>query len=324
MKKAFKLLLVCILCLLLVTIIGIGYIVIFLPNVGSPESITVKATPARIERGKYLANSVTVCMDCHSTRDWIQFSGPLVEGTLGKGGEVFDQRYGFPGSFHARNITPAGIGDWTDGELLRAIAAGVDKKGKALFPVMPHPSYGKMDKEDIMSIIAYLRTLSPIENKVPDSKADFPMSIILHSIPTKANFGQLPDSNNLVARGAYYFTAASCGDCHTKQEKGQKIKGMELAGGFEFPMKTGGIVRSSNITPDASTGIGLWTEAAFIRRFKAYGDSSYQLPSIGSNEFNSVMPWTMYKNMKEADLKAIYAYLRTVPAIKNQVVRFSK
>lgn len=324
MKKAFKLLLVCILCLLLVTIIGIGYIVIFLPNVGSPETISVQATPTRIERGKYLANSVTVCMDCHSTRDWNQFSGPLVEGTLGKGGEVFDQRYGFPGSFHARNITPAGIGDWTDGELLRAIAAGVDKKGRALFPVMPHPSYGKMDKEDILSIIAYIRTLSPIENKVPDSKADFPMNIILHTIPSKANFGQLPDSNNLVARGAYYFTAASCGDCHTKQEKGQKIKGMELAGGFEFPLKTGGIVRSSNITPDASTGIGSWTEAAFIRRFKAYGDSSYQLPSIGSNEFNSVMPWTMYKNMKESDLKAIYAYLRTVPAIKNQVVRFSK
>jgi len=324
MKKAVKLIFVCILCLLLAASIGIGYILIFLPNVGSPENLTVQATPERIERGKYLANSVTVCMDCHSTRDWNKFSGPLVTGTLGKGGEIFDQRYGFPGSFHARNITPAGIGDWTDGQLLRAIASGVDKKGRALFPVMPHPSYGKMDKEDLLSIIAYLRTLSPIENKVPDSKADFPMSIILHTIPSKASFGQLPDSNNLVARGAYYFTAASCGDCHTKQEKGQKIKGMELAGGFEFPMKTGGIVRSSNITPDVTTGIGSWTEAAFIRRFKAYGDSSYQVPSIGQNEFNSVMPWTMYKNMKEADLKAIYAYLRTVPAIKNQVIKFSK
>jgi cytochrome c2 len=324
MKKAFKLLLVCVLCLLLVAFIGIGYIVIFLPNVGSSETLTVQSSTERIERGKYLANSVTVCMDCHSTRDWNQFSGPLVEGTLGKGGEVFDQRYGFPGSFHARNITPSGIGDWTDGELLRAIASGVDKKGRALFPVMPHPSYGKMDKEDILSIIAYLRTLSPIENKVPDSKADFPMNIILHTIPAKAEYGQIPDSNNLVERGAYYFNAASCGDCHTKQDKGNKIKGMELAGGFEFPMKTGGIVRSSNITPDQQTGIGSWDEAAFLRRFKAYGDSSYQLPSIGSGDFNSVMPWTMYKNMKESDLKAIYAYLKTVPPIKNQVVKFSK
>lgn len=324
MKKAFKIFLVCVLCFLLAAIVGIGYILLFLPNVGSSETITVQSSPERIERGKYLANSVTVCMDCHSTRDWNKFSGPLVEGTLGKGGEIFDQRYGFPGSFYARNITPSGIGDWSDGQLLRAIASGVDKKGRALFPVMPHSSYGKMDKEDLLSIITYLRTLSPIENKVPDSKPDFPMSIILHTIPTKASFGHLPDTTQLVERGAYYFTAASCGDCHTKQEKGQKVKGMELAGGFEFPMKTGGVVRSSNITPDKETGIGSWDETAFIRRFKAYGDSSYQLPSIASNEFNSVMPWTMYKNMKEADLKAIYAYLRTVPAIHNKVVRFSK
>lgn len=324
MKKAFKLFFVCILCLLMAAIFGISYIVIFLPNVGSPETLTIQATPERIERGRYLANSVTVCMDCHSTRDWNQFSGPLVEGTLGKGGEIFDQRYGFPGSFHARNITPAGIGDWTDGQLLRAIASGVDKKGRALFPVMPHPSYGKMDKEDLLSIIAYLRTIAPIENKVPDSKADFPMNIILHTIPTKAVYGHAPDANNLVERGSYYFNAASCGDCHTKQEKGEKIKGMELAGGFEFPMKTGGIVRSSNITPDKTTGIGGWDEAAFVKRFKAYGDSSYQTPRIAAGEFNSVMPWTMYKNMKEADLKAIYAYLRTVPAINNKVVKFSK
>ncbi len=324
MKKAFKLIFVCILCLLLAAILGIGYIVLFLPKVGNPEILNIQATPERIERGRYLANSVTVCMDCHSTRDWNKFSGPLVEGTLGKGGEVFDQRYGFPGSFHARNITPAGIADWTDGELLRAIASGVDKKGRALFPVMPHPSYGKMDKEDLLSIIAYLRTLSPIENKVPDSKADFPMNIILHTIPTKAMYGQAPDTNNLVARGSYYFTAASCGDCHTKQEKGEKIKGMELAGGFEFPMKTGGIVRSSNITPDKETGIGNWDETAFVKRFKAYADSNYHVPAIGAKEFNSVMPWTMYKNMKEQDLKAIYAYLRTIPAIKNQVVKFSK
>ena len=52
------------------------------------KQITV---PKKIERGRYLANHATVCVDCHSTRDWSRFSGPIVEGTEGKGGEIFDQ-----------------------------------------------------------------------------------------------------------------------------------------------------------------------------------------------------------------------------------------
>lgn len=300
------------------------YVKFALPNVGEPEYLYVKPTLVRLERGKYLANHVCVCVDCHSTRNWNQFSGPLVEGTLGKGGEVFDQRFGFPGSFYSKNITPFGIGDWTDGEILRAITTGVSKNGNALFPIMPHPHFGKMDKEDLVSIIVYLRSLKPIENSVAESKADFPMNFIINTIPKKATFSKKPKESDVIAYGGYLFNAASCSECHSKQDKGKPIVGMELAGGFEFPMVTGGISRSANITQDITTGIGKWTEDDFVKRFKSYTDASYVPNVVSKGNFNTVMPWTMYGNMKVQDLKAIYAYLKTIKPIHNSVEKFSK
>jgi mono/diheme cytochrome c family protein len=293
-----------------------------LPDVGAAPEIKITATPALIERGEYLANSVAVCMDCHSTRDWSNFAGPADTTTWGRGGEIFDQQFGFPGAFYSKNITPAGIGSWTDGEVYRAITSGVSKDGSALFPVMPHPNYGKMATEDIYAIIAYLRTLKPIDNNVPQSVADFPMNFIINTIPAKASPQAIPDTANKVEYGKYLLNAAACSECHTKQEKGQKIPGMELAGGFEFPIATG-TVRSSNITPDNETGIGDWSESAFINRFKMYGDSSYTPAKISAGEFNTVMPWIMYASMKREDLAAIYAYLKTVTPVKNNVVKFT-
>ena len=311
-----------------ILILGISGLLIFvktiLPNVGQPEDVTAISTPETIARGKYLAHAVAVCMDCHSTRDWSKFSGPLVEGTLGKGGEEFSQKYGFPGKYFSKNLTPFALKNWTDGEVLRAISSGVNKDGKALFPIMPHPNYGKLDKKDLLCIIAYLRTLEPIESEIPASTSDFPMNFILNTIPKKASFSQMPDPKDQLEYGAYLFTAASCNECHTKQDKGTPIAGMELAGGFEFPLPYGGIVRSANITPDKETGIGNWSERLFVSRFKMYADSSYSPPSVEKGAFNSMMPWTMYADMKDDDLKAIYAYLMTQKPISNKVVKFSK
>lgn len=310
--------------LILVVIVGLLFVRLALPNVGKPEYLKVDASPERIARGKYLANSVAVCVDCHSERDWSKYSGPFIPGTMGKGGEIFDQKLGFPGSFYARNITPYGIGDWSDGEILRAISAGVSKDGSALFPVMPHPNYGKMDKEDLISIIAYLRTLKSIKNDVPKSKADFPMNFIINTIPQKASFSKIPDTKNAVLYGEYLYNAAACSECHTKKDKGKAVAGMELAGGFEFPMPTGGVVRSANITPDKETGIGNWTEQEFVSRFSLYADSTFVPVKVKKGDVNTIMPWTMYGKMKAEDLKAIYAYLKTIKPIKNEVVKFSK
>lgn len=312
--------------ILAVFVLGIAglltYVKTALPNVGPAPELKVEITPARIEHGRYLANSVAVCMDCHSKRDWTKFGGPLTPGTLGMGGEAFNQEFGFPGAFYSKNITPEGIGSWTDGEIFRAITSGVTKAGKPIFPVMPHPSYGKLDKEDIYDIIAYLRSIPAIKNEVKESVADIPMNFIINTIPQKPSFTTKPDTGDLLKYGEYLFTMAACGDCHTKQEKGEKIKGMELAGGFEFKMPTG-TVRSSNITPDETTGIGGWTKTAFINRFKTYADSNYVPQTIEKGAMQSVMPWIMYSTMTEKDLGAIFAYLQTVKPISNKVERFT-
>ncbi|TGN17406.1 cytochrome C [Leptospira idonii] len=294
------------------------------PKQEKPESITIERTSARWERGRYLANAVAACMDCHSQRDWNLYAGPIVPGSLGAGGEEFNQKLGFPGKYFAPNITPDSLGDWTDGEIKRAITTGVSKNGRPLFPVMPYLNYGKMDSEDIDSIIVYLRSLEPIKKEIPQSESDFPMNLIIRTIPTKANFTQIPKPSDRLEYGKYLFTAASCADCHTKQEKGKPIEGMELAGGFEFPMGDGSVVRSSNITPDRETGIGNWSEDRFVNLFKSFDSKTYKPHVVEKEGYNTIMPWGMYGNMTKEDLSAIFAYLQTVKPIRNEVIRFSK
>lgn len=321
MKNKFVKVLVYLLLTVVVLVGGLlTYVKTMLPNVGPAPELKVAMTPENIERGKYLANHVNVCMDCHSTRDWSTFAGPLVSGTEGKGGEVFDEKLGFPGRFVAPNITPAGIKDWTDGEIFRAITCGVNKDGRALFPVMPHPNFGRMDEQDIQAVIAYIRSLKPIENKVEASVANFPMNFILNTIPKKAEFSKMPAKSDQVAYGKYLVNAASCNDCHTKQDKG-KFVGEPFAGGFEFKFPDGSIVSSMNITPDP-TGIGSWDKATFISRFKMYADSGYVPQKIKAGEFQTVMPWTMYAGMTTEDLEAIFAYLKTLKPAQNTVERF--
>jgi mono/diheme cytochrome c family protein len=321
MKKMTKIIVI----LLLVLFVGIGvlitYVKLALPNVGKAPELTVERTPERIARGAYLANNVTVCIDCHSNRDWTKFAGPLQPASIGAGGEVFNQQMGFPGTFFAPNITPYHLKNWTDGELFRAITTGVNKDGRALFPVMPYKSYGKMDKEDIYSIIAYIRTLPGQAKDIPASKADFPVSILINTMPAKATPGTKPAETDRVAYGAYLFTASACSDCHTPQEKGTPVKGLENAGGFAFRFP-GGTTYASNITPDKETGIGNWKEAQFVNRFKLFADSAYQPAVVGAGGFQTVMPWGMYSKMKPEDLAAIFAYLQTLKSIKHAVAKF--
>ena len=299
------------------------YIKVALPDVGPAPDIKITTTPEMIKRGEYLANHVSICMDCHGTRDWTLFSGPMKKGHEGAGGEVFDKRFGFPGVFTAKNITPFNLAHWTDGEIFRAITTGVSKNGKALFPVMPYKNYSQMDEEDINAIIAYIRTLPSIESHPAESKADFPMNFILNTIPQKANLSKRPLPSDIVAYGKYMTTASSCIECHTNQVNG-KIIGEEFAGGREFPVGNGNIVRSMNITPDVS-GIGNWTKEQFINRFKMYADSAYDLPKVDlvKGDLQSMMPWTMYAGMTREDLGAIYEYLRTIPPVNSKVVRYT-
>ena len=321
MKRALRILLI----IVLVIIVGVGgllaYVKMGFPKVGPAPELKVESTPERIARGEYLANNVMLCIDCHSERDWSIFSGPLVEGSEGKGGEVFDQAFGFPGRYVAKNITPAGLSSWTDGEIFRAITSGVSKDGKPLFPIMPHPNFGQLDKEDIYDVIAYIRTLPSIERPNEESKSDFPMNIIINTIPKEAQFSTRPAETDQVAYGKYLVTAASCQECHTKFDKGE-FTGEPLSGGRVFPFPDGSVLQSANITPHA-TGIGNWTEEMFLGKFRQYTDSTYVPQKVQPGTFQTMMPWTMYARMTDSDLKAIYAYLKTVPAVENVVVKYT-
>ena len=150
------------------------------------------------------------------------------------------------------------------------------------------------------------------------------MNLIINLMPVQAEFTDIPDTSDHVAFGAYMANAGGCIHCHTTQdERGMLIPGMEMAGGNAYPMPTGGIVRSANLTPDEETGIGRWTEEAFVARIKAYADSTVRLPEIRQGDFNSLMAWSLHSKMKEGDLRSIYRYLRTLDPISNKVEKFT-
>jgi mono/diheme cytochrome c family protein len=321
MKKIFKILAIIVAVAVLAVAGILLYIKAALPNVGPAPGFTVETNPARVKHGEYLANHITVCIDCHSKRDFAIWSGPITPGTLGQGGEAFTQDYGFPGKFYARNITPENLANWTDGEIYRTITTGVDKNGKALFNVMPYQRYAKMDPEDIKDIIAYIRTLKPVKNYTPPSEADFPVNFILNTIPKKAEPEKRPEVSNTLAYGGYLVNAAACSECHTKAEKG-KVVGEPFAGGFEFTLP-GGTLRSPNITPDNDNGIGKWPEELFLTKFKQYTDSSHRNLKVRPGDLQTIMPWTMYAGMDSADLKAIYTYLRTIKPVNQPVEKWT-
>ncbi len=324
MKKFFKV--VGIVAGTLIVLI-IGFLIYFntaFPKAEKVKDIKVEITPARLERGKYLANHVTGCIDCHSERDWTKYAAPVIPGTYGEGGEKFDEANdGVPGVVYAKNITPTGIGNWTDGELIRAITTGVAKNGTALFPLMPYMGFNHLTKRDLYSIVAYIRTLKPINKKIPDRHLDFPMNLIVKTIPLHTyNPASQPDTSNLIMYGKYLVTIAGCEDCHTQRVKGKPVKGMAFAGGMKFNLPDG-TVRSANITPDPETGIGKWSKDHFINFFKSFDSDSAKDVPVKPDEFNTVMPITSYAGMTHHDLGAIYSYLRTVKPVHNKVVKFT-
>ncbi len=293
------------------------------PRVAFPPTVLIHVTAALIERGRYLANHVAVCMDCHSTRDWDAFSGPIVSGTEGAGGERFGKELGFPGTFYATNITPAGLSQWSDGEILRAITGGVTRSGRAMFPVMPYPSYRALSEADAEAIVAYIRTLTPVAREIPPSQLDFPMNLLVRTLPEPYAPQPSPDRSSPVAHGRYLTTIAGCPVCHTRSERGKPIQGMEYAGGAAFDVPLAGRVQSANITPDSDTGIGNWPRDFFIARFRDPASAGTQRLPPKDRRLNTIMPWTMFAGMTDEDLGAIYAYLRTVRPVRNQVARFT-
>ncbi len=279
-----------------------------------------------IERGDYLVNHVAICLDCHSKRDETKFSLPIIPGTEGGGGSLFDPKTDqTPGILYSKNITPdveTGIGGWSDDEIIKAITLGISKNGDTLFPLMPYMNYNKMAKQDLLSIVAYLKTLKPIKNKVPERKLFLPYVSLAYPPGLKPVVDcNPPPFDNQVAYGAYLTTMGSCADCHTPMVKGQYDFSRPFAGSFTFnPPKFK--VTSANITPDSTTGIGTWTEERFLNKFTLYRKEEAYSHDPGTQ--NTIMPLVSYAGMKDEDLKAINAFLHTVPAVKNLVEKYPK
>ncbi len=275
-----------------------------------------------IERGEYLANHVTVCIDCHSKRDVTSFAMPVIAGTEGSGAAfTFGKEEGVPGEVTAPNITPARLKDWTDDEIARAITRGINKTGDTLFPIMPYHSYARMTKSDVYAIVAYIRTLKPSDSTTPPRKLEVPMSMFGPLPDGNLDNNVMPDPSDKVKYGQYLVTSAACSDCHTPMGPQGPDFSKAFSGGFVFDnpaMK----VAVSNITPDSLTGIGAWSEEMFVNKFRS--NSSPEMLKTKPGRQNTFMPWAMYGKMKEDDLKAIYAYLRTVKPISNKVEKYPK
>jgi len=323
MKKLIKIGAIILGVLAVLVISGSVYFNATYPKAIPVPNVKVQPTAERIERGRYLANNVALCMDCHSTRDFSKYSGPIKPGTEGMGGEVMGREMGLPGIIPVKNITPAALGNWTDGEIIRALTSGVNKHGDALFPIMPYPNFIQMSEEDLYAIVAYIRTLKPIENEVGEKELDFPVNYIVKTLPLDSyKPHKAPEKTDMKAYGKYLVTIASCNDCHTQSKDGEPIAGMEYAGGSSIDLPFG-TIRSANITPDVETGIGAWTKEQFIQRFKSMATDQVKNMEVQPGSFNTIMPWTMYGGMTEEDLGAMYEYLQSLKPVKNMVVKFT-
>jgi len=285
----------------------------------------IEATPERIERGRYVVEHVSDCLGCHSDH-LLTFSMPVKPGTEGEGGYIFDEKLGFPGVVAAQNITPDaqhGLGGWSDGEIVRAIREGVDRNGDALFPMMPYQHFRYMSDDDAKAVVAYLRTLKPINKGVPAKKLDFPVNFIVKFLPkpVEAPVPQ-PDPKDSIAYGKYLSTIGGCHECHTPHdEHNALIAGKDFSGGWEMSGPWGRNY-TANITPMPYTFVGRSTKAEFIGRFKAFASLTPETAPATTPGHNTVMPWISFAGMTDQDLGAIYDYLKTVTPIDNKLNTF--
>jgi mono/diheme cytochrome c family protein len=264
------------------------------------------------ERGAYLVNTIMACGNCHTPRD--TDGKPIAEKAL-SGGTTFNTP-AFVAT--APNITPdkeTGIGSWSDAEIKRALVEGSRPDhgrlaGVQLAAIMPANFYKALLPDDLDAVVAYLRSVKPVRNQVPDP---------VYKVPVKRD--PYPDADagfskamlaDLVRRGAYLVTIGHCMECHSAWSRGvSDFKAGLGRGGRTFPPREGapeGTPGSTapNITSHPTMGIGAWSDAEIVRAITQ---------GVGRDErmLKPPMAYGYYAAIKAADLADIVAYLRTVP-----------
>lgn len=315
MRRGVKIAGYCLLGLLLLAVVAIPAAVGIRPFVG-PDARplterTFERTPERLERGRYVVTSITGCLACHSELDWSADGMTVKAGTEGGGRNMADE--GMPW-LSIPNITPDpefGAGAWTDDMLARAIREGIGHDGRALFPMMPYASYRYLSDEDLASIVVFIRSLRPMRSSPPPSAIPFPVNRLINGVPAPVTAPvSAPNRADALAYGEYLVRVGICRDCHTTTDaQGQQVPGMEFAGGT-IMVNPEGDVASANIT-SAPSGIPYYTEELFMEMMRT--------GRVRSRKIHDMMPWKMYGQQTDEDLKAMFAYIKTIAPVQHRV-----
>lgn len=256
-----------------------------------------------LDRGNYLVNGVLTCGNCHTPR------GPGGVFAMDKQLSGGPQEWDTPAfKVKGANITPdreTGIGNWTEAQIKKSLVDGVRPNGTQLAPIMPYGFYKVFTAADLDAIVAYLRSVAPVGNKVqtPIYKA------ALHAETPPGADKQMTaaDLSDPVKRGFYQVTIGHCMECHTPRVNDKSDFANALGKGGEEFKGPWGVSVSRNITSHREKGIGGWSDAE-IKRAITQGvrkDGSPLKPPMG---------YPLYARMSDADLNDVVAYLRTVPA----------
>ena len=266
--------------------------------------------PAKIERGRYLALGPAHCVACHGDS---RSGGQATSGSdlSLAGGFVFDIP---PGKFWTRNLTPdveTGIGGLSDGQLARALRHGVGHDGRALLPVMP---FQNLTDDDLVAVLSYLRSRPAVRHDLPQRQltplGDVVFAFVIRPEGPTTTPAKAIESGPTVEYGRYLANSvANCVGCHTDRDlKTGKFTGKPFAGGFHMEVRgqPGLEFVTPNLTPHPQGRIAGWTEEEFVSRLRA-----------GAGPEGSEMPWSSFRLLSEDDARALYRYLRTVPAVEN-------
>ena len=261
------------------------------------------AQSSLVERGNYLVNTVLTCGNCHTPKGP---TGDIADKAF-SGGLSWDEP---PFKVTAPNITSdkdTGIGKYTDEQIRTVLRKGIKPNGVPVAMIMPSGFYEIMTDRDMNAVVAYLKTLKPISNTVPDPVYKIPQG---HPIPPGGDNAYTEAMlTDKVKKGFYLVTIAHCMECHTPfGQRGRDFESKLGAGGAEFPGPWG-VSHSRNITSSKTKGIGAWSDDE-IKRAITQGvskDGSKLKPPMGYHYYARVTP---------GDLDAIVAYLRTVPAVE--------
>ncbi|MBC8082199.1 MAG: c-type cytochrome [Hymenobacter sp.] len=281
-----------------------------IPSYAVPRvaAVTVAATPARLAQGQKLA--VAMCADCHLNKSTQAFTGTLLTELPPAFGRLY-----------AANITQDpthGIGRWTDAELVALLRTGIGRDGRYRIVM---PKFVHMSDEDINSLVVFLRSTSAWVQ--PQAVASHPQEpsfltkalthTVMKPLPLPTRPIVEPAPSDPVALGRYLVTARyQCYECHSKNFQTNNALEPEqsdgyLGGGNAFVAADGSTITSRNLTMDPATGLGDWTAAEFTRAVK-YGLSSRRPVRA---------PMPKFSVMSDEEAHAIFAYLQTVPRLRN-------